>query len=309
MKVARILEFGSPNVIQIADIARPIPAEGQVLVKINAAGVGPWDAFVREGKSVIPQPLPLTLGSDLSGVIEKIGSNVPDLKVGDEVFGVTNPQFTGGYAEYAVAEAGMLARKPKSLNFIEAASIPVIAVTALQMLVDYAKVRSGQVVLVLGGAGNVGAYAVRLAKLAKLHVIATASTRDMVYVQNLGADRVINYENMRFEEVVSSVDAILDTVGGETRDRSFRTLRKKGTLISIAGPIPQGIPEQFDVRAVFFLVEVTTGRLARIAELFNEGKLTPQVGTVLSLEEAVVAHEMLAGAPHKRGKIVLKIDG
>jgi len=307
MKAARILKFGSPDVIVNADVPRPEPGDGQVLVRVKAAGIGPWDALIREGTSVLRLPPPLTLGSDLAGMVEAVGPGVSDFKVGDEVYGVTNPQFIGAYAEYAVASAGMIARKPKSLNFLEAASAPVVAVTAWQMLFDYAHTVFGQTVLIHGAAGNVGAYAVQLARQAGLKVIATAASGDLEYVRSLGATRVVDYKTTQFEKVVSAVDVVLDTVGGETRERSFAVLRQDGILVSVVSPVSEDTARNCGVRAVFFLVEVTTARLNKIAELFDSGKLVPKVGTVLPLEEARLAHQMLAGAAHERGKIVLKI--
>lgn len=308
MKAARIVQFGSPEEIVNTDIARPEPGDGQLLVRVKAAGVGPWDALIREGKSAISQPLPLTLGSDLSGIVEAIGSRVSGLEVGEAVYGVTNEAFTGAYAEFALASAGRVARKPKLLNFIEAASVPVVAVTAWQMLFDYARVTAGQTLLILGAAGNVGGYAVQLARYAGLHVIATAAARDIEYVRKLGAEKVVDYHRSRFEEVVNAVDVVLDTVGGETRDRSIQVLRPGGILVSVVSqPIPEQAAKQHDVRAVFFLVDVTSARLNAISELFDNGTLVSQVGTVLPLEQVRVAHAMLAGAPHQRGKIVLKV--
>jgi len=310
MRAERILQFGAPNTIVSSEIDRPEIGDDQVLVRIAAAGVGPWDALIREGKSALPQPLPLTLGSDLAGVVEAVGSAVSKFRIGDEVYGVTNKQFTGAYAEYASASAGMIARKPRNLSFIEAASAPVVAVTAWQMLFDYARLTKGRIVLVHGAAGNVGAYAVQLAKNAGLHVIATAGGRDLDYVGGLGAEKTINYHETRFEDVVSGVDAVLDTIGGETFERSFTVLKPRGILVSVAvsskSPISQEDTHR-GVRAVSFLVEVTTARLNVITELFESGKLLPHVGTVLPLDQARVAHEMLAGAPHKRGKIVLQV--
>jgi NADPH:quinone reductase-like Zn-dependent oxidoreductase len=152
VKANRIHRFGSPEVIVLEPIERPVAGAGEVLVRVEAAGVGPWDAWIRAGKSVLPQPLPLTLGSDLSGVVAAVGAGVSGLAVGDEIFGVTNGRFTGGYAEYAVASAGMVARKPRRLSHVEAAALPVIAVTAWQMLFDHARVAPGQTVLVRIGA-------------------------------------------------------------------------------------------------------------------------------------------------------------
>ncbi|MBV8810048.1 MAG: NADP-dependent oxidoreductase [Acidobacteriaceae bacterium] len=308
MKAARIHRFGPADVIVIDELPRPVPPTGQVLLRVASAGVGPWDALIREKKSVVDSPLPLTLGSDVSGAIEAVGAGVTQFKIGDAVYGATNPEFIGAYAEFALASATMVARKPSSLSFNEAASVPVVAVTASQMLYDYAKAKPGQTVLIHGAAGSVGAYAVQLASQAGLHVFATASSQDTPYVQSLGAKTVIDYKNDRFENVVPNVDIVLDTVGGDTRTRSLRIIKPSGILVSVVSePLPRA-NELGNIRAVFFLVEVTTERLDQIAKLFDRGKLVTRVGTVLPLEQARTAHEMLAGAPHKPGKIVLSIS-
>jgi len=307
MKAVRVHSFGPPEVISIEDVPEPEPGDGEVVVQVKAAGVGPWDAWIRSGKSVLPQPLPLTLGSDLSGVIHSIGVGVEGLQTGDEVFGVTNERFTGAYAEYALAKAAMIAPKPKSLNHAHAASVPVVAVTAWQMVLELAQLAPGQSVLVHGGAGNVGAYAVQLAKRAGAMVITTVSAKDATYARSLGADGVIDYRARRFEEQVKDMDAVLDTVGGETLDRSYGLLKRGGILVSAATRPSNEKAEQHGVRALFFLVAVTTERLRKIAELIDAGKLKTEVGEVLWLNEARQAHEMLEGAPHRRGKIVIKV--
>jgi NADPH:quinone reductase-like Zn-dependent oxidoreductase len=245
--------------------------------------------------------LPIILGSDLAGIVESVGPGVIEFKPGEEVFGVTNKEFCGAYAEFAVASAQMVAAKPASLSFVEAASVPVVAVTAYQMLFDHAQMKAGQAVLIHGAAGNVGAYAVQLAKQAELQVFATAGPADVDYVRGLGAETVVNYETTKFEDAVPPVDAVLDTVGGETQLRSFRVLKPGGILVSVISPPPQ--PPGF--RASLFLVDVTAARLATLAGLIDNRKLTAKVSSVLPLEEARRAHEMLAGAPHERGKIVL----
>src|SRR3954452_2473398 len=185
MKAWRVHEFGPPETMQFERVPVPNPGPGEVLVKVHAAGVGPWDGWIRAGRSALPQPLPLTLGSDLSGDIEAVGPDVTDLRVGEQVYGVTNPRFIGAYAEYALASAAMIARKPTSLSYIEAASVPVIAVTAWQGLFDQAQLMAGQAVLIHGAAGNVGAYAVQLARRAGIRTIATAAKEDLAYVREL----------------------------------------------------------------------------------------------------------------------------
>lgn len=307
MRAAMIREFGPPSVIVTADLPRPEPSAGQVLVRVKAAGVGPWDALIREGKAVVAPPLPLILGADFSGIVEAAGLGVSGFNAGDEIYGATNEQFIGAYADYACASAKMIARKPARLNHVQAASVPVVAVTASQILFEYAHAAAGETVLVHGAAGNVGAHAVQLAKNAGLHVIAMAASRDAEYVRGLGAERVIDYEDVRLVDAIEPVDIVVDTIGGEVRDRSLRILGPDGILVSVASPIPPEITRRYGARAVFFLVEVTTARLEAIAALFDSGELAAHIGTVLPLEQARAAHEMLAGAPHARGKIVLKI--
>lgn len=304
MRAVRIHRFGPPNVIVIDKMPCPAPKEGELIVRVAAAGVGPWDALIREGKSAVQLSLPIILGSDLAGIVDSVGTGVIQFKPGDEVFGVTNKQFCGAYAEYAVASAQMVAGKPGSLSFVEAASVPVVAVTAYQMLFDYAQMKAGQTVLIHGAAGNVGAYAVQLAKQVELRVFATAGPADVEYVHGLGAEIVVNYKTTNFEDAVPPVDGVLDTVGGDMQGRSFRILKTGGILVSSVSPPPQ----RAGFRSAFFLVDVTATRLGTLARLIESRKLAAQVGTVLPLEEARRAHEMLAGAPHKRGKIVLTMQ-
>ena len=308
MKAARVHRFGPPDVIAIEDIAIPQPGTGEVLVRVVAAGVGPWDAWIRAGKSALPQPLPVTLGSDFSGAVEVVGPAVTGFQPGDRVFGVTNARFVGAYAEFAVVAAGMIAKKPVRLGDIEMASVPVVAVTAWQALFEQAKLTAGQTVLIHGAAGNVGAYAVQLAHRARLRVIGTAGARDLDFVRQLGADQVIDFRAARFEDIVSGLDAVIDLVGGAVQQRSFSVLRPGGTLVSVVSPPDHNAAARHGIRAEFFLVDVTTARLEQIAAMVEANELTTDVGTVLPLAEAQSAHEMLEGMrPHARGKIVIDL--
>jgi len=218
MKAARIHNFGGPEVIVVEDVSLPVPGPGEVLVHVAATGVGPWDALIREGKSKVAPPPPLTLGSDLSGVVEAVGLGVTEFKNGDEVYGVTNPQFCGANAEYAIAMATMIALRPLGITEIEAASVPVVAVTAWQMLFDYAHAKPGQTVMILGAAGNVGAYTVQFAARAGLHVVAVVTKKGTDYVRSLGAEIVLDSQIGTFEDSAPPVDVLIDTVGGETRE-------------------------------------------------------------------------------------------
>ena len=308
MMAWRVHGFGAPEVMTFERVARPEPGPGEVLVKVEAVGVGPWDGWIRAGKSALPQPLPLTLGSDLSGEIIATGTGVSELGVGDQVYGVTNPRFVGAYAEYALANAEMVSSKPTSLTHVEAASVPVISVTAWQALFDHAQLKAGQTVVIHGAAGNVGSYAVQLARRAGVRTIATAGTSDISVVRDLGANIVIDYRTQRFEDHVRDADVVLDLVGGETQARSFQVLRRGGKLVSAVSNPDQQLANRHGVEANFFLVNVTRRYLTEIARLVDGGKLRVNVGAVLPLAEAREAHLMLERVrPQPKGRIVLTV--
>jgi NADPH:quinone reductase-like Zn-dependent oxidoreductase len=308
---ARISRFGGPEVIAIEEIAAPVPARNEVLVRVHAAGVGPWDAWIREGQSVVPQPLPLTLGSELSGVVAAIGPGVEGIAVGDEVFGATNARFVGAYAELALASADLLARKPATLDHVAAASVPVVAVTAWQMLFDTAHLTRGQSVLVTGAAGNVGAYAVQLAHGAGAHVIGAVGAARMDEVRKLGADETIAVPDVFRSGAIAPLDVVIDTVGGDVARRSLGLIKPGGILVTAVSHLElDAESERHQVRAEFILVRTTASYLRQIASRLDEGTLVARVGTVLPLAEARQAHELLA-APTGRpaGKIVLRVNG
>jgi NADPH:quinone reductase-like Zn-dependent oxidoreductase len=308
MMAWRVHEFGPPSVMKFERVLRPNAGAGEVLVKIGAVGVAPWDAWIRAGKSALPQPLPVTPGSDLAGEIMAIGSGVSDFGVGEQVYGVTNSQFTGAYAEYAVASAGMISRKPTSLTYVEAASVPVIAVTAWQALFDHAQLKAGQTVVIHGAAGNVGAYAVQLARRAGVRTVAIAAADDLAFLRDLGAKIVIDFKTQRFEDEVRNADAVIDLVGGETQKRSFQVLHRGGKLISAVSRPDQDLAKTQGVEAAFFLVNVTSKHLEEIAGLVDGGELRTRVGAVLPLADAREAHFMLEGVrPRPKGKIVLAV--
>jgi len=307
MKANRVHRFGSPEVISFEDIDQPEPAAQEVVVRVSAAGVGPWDSWIRSGKSVLPQPLPLTLGSDLSGTIVALGAAVRGFQVGQAVYGVTNPRFTGAYAEFAAAQAAMIASKPRGASDVEAASLPVVAVTALQMLLQ-ARVSAGQRVLVHGAGGSVGGIAVQLALASGAHVTGTDVKQGIEYAANLGANDLIDVQNTRFEQGLAPVDVVIDTVGGDAQMRSFAVLKPGGSLVSsVSKPDPE-LSSRAGVSANFLLVDVTTEALAKIAALIDAGSLKTRLGARLPLSEARKAHEMLDGlVPRTPGKIVLEV--
>jgi NADPH:quinone reductase-like Zn-dependent oxidoreductase len=303
MKAIRVHQFGGADALVYEDVELPVPVEDQVLVRVKAAGVGPWDAWVRSGTSKIQQQLPLTPGADLAGIVERAGTGTPFSR-GDEVYGVTNGEFVGAYAEFALAT--VLARNPATIGFVEAASIPVVASTAWQMLFEHGTVDSTKRVLVHGGAGNVGAYAVQMARDIAREVIATALPEDVDYVHSLGAHHVIDVRSTPFESEAKELDVVIDTVGGDTLVRSFAVLKPGGVLVSSVSVPDQELATRHQVRGVFFLVKVTTEGLTRIAGMIDEGRLSTCVGEVLALRDARIAHEMLAGRSHRRSKIILR---
>ncbi len=305
MSAVQVRAFGGLDAMTYTRVDVPQPGAGQVLVRVFAAGVGPWDAWVREGRSVVSQPLPLVLGADLSGIVEGVGDGVTGVACDDEVYGITNARFVGAYAEMAVAETAMLARKPMRLGHVQAASVPVVACTAWQMLFDIAHVERSHRVLVHGGAGNVGGYAVQIAHWVGADVTATASERHWAAVRALGANTVVDDRAALLKLADDGFDVVIDTVGGATLAGSFTLLRPGGILVSAVEQPDKNTAARYGVRAEFILVSVTTRLLQRIATLIDAGTLSVRVGEILPLSEARIAHEMLAGRAHRPGKIVL----
>ena len=313
MKAVRLHTYGAPDrLVYEENVPRPEPAQNQVLVKIYACGVGPWDAEIRRGdwKGMVDYPLPLILGTEVAGKVAEVGSDVTNLQVGQDVYGVADMTLSGANAEYGVSRSTTLAAKPKTLDYLQAAAVPVVAVTAWQMLFDLAQLQSHQTVLVHGAAGSVGRFAVQLAKRLKAHVIGTASAKDVEAVRALGADEAIDYRTIPFEQVVQNVDVVLDTVGGDTRQRSFAVLKPGGILIASSAPLTeaeQAIAKDKGVRAEFVESNVTTDLLNEITALLDDHQLTIQVGSVLPLEQAKRAHEMMENHQLPSGKLVLQV--
>jgi NADPH:quinone reductase-like Zn-dependent oxidoreductase len=284
MKAARVHQWGSPEVITVESIDLPEPADEELLVRVHAAGVAPWDTLVRSGKIGLPLTLPLTLGSEVSGAVEKVGAKTTGFAVGDEVFGATNPRFIDGYAEYTVAAATMIAPKPRELSHIEAASVPVVAVTAWQMLFDHAKVQEGQTVEVHGGGGNVGAYAVQLARASRLYVIATIHGDDTDYVRSLGAHEIIDTKSEKFQaegflNFARRADSVIDTAGGKTQDQLLPLVRPGGIIVSaLARPDTQRAAE-CRVRSDYLIVDVNFLQLTRLADMLRKKEIRTSVGS------------------------------
>src|SRR5260370_21223436 len=245
------------------------------------------------GRSVLPQPLPLTLGADISGVVDEVGPGVSEFTPGEAVFGVTNARFTGGYAEYAVAAVGMMARMPGTLVDVEAASVPVVAVTAWQMLFDHAGASTGLTVFSHGAAGNVGLFAVQLARWRGLRVIASARAAHSAAIRALGADDVVEVPSPRLKHFAQSADAVIDAVGGETQALLFELVKPGGAVVSAVSPPDEKEASRRGLRAIFFVVEIATPYLARIAGLIAAGELKTSLGRLFALAAPRTAHASL----------------
>ncbi|HET9219707.1 MAG TPA: zinc-binding dehydrogenase, partial [Terriglobia bacterium] len=310
MRAARIHSYGDPTAVKITQAPRPRPGIGQVLVRVKAAGVNPIDWMVAEGKarSWLDHRLPLTLGWELAGVVEKLGADVERLKLGDEVFGMIDLSVDGADAEFAVGDENTLAMKPGSLDFPSAAAIPIGALAAHQALFDAAELHAGQTVLIHAAAGGVGSMAVQLAKAHGAQVIGTASSPDHIKtIRDLGCDQAIDYKATRFEDHVRDVDVVLDLIGADSQTRSFAVLKKGGILVALTEEPHQDLARQNGVRATMIGVKPDRQRLTAIGKLIDNGKLRPLLQAVLPLEQVKDALA-LSRTRHVAGKIVLTIE-
>ena len=306
MKAVVAHEYGAPEVLKFEEVPRPEPKEDEALVRAIASGVNPADPLTLSGKYALEfgTHLPLIPGYDIAGVVEKTGAKVTNLKTGDAVYGY--PTFGGGWAEYVTVKQWEVAAKPKALNFAEAAAVPMGALTAWQALVDTAQLHPGQTILVHGGSGGVGSFAVQIAKARGARVIATASTANQDLLKQLGADVAIDYTKTRFEDVAKDVDAVLDPVGKETLARSYGVVKKGGIVMSlVARPDPVEL-EKRGIRGAAISVHPDAEDLAEITRLIDAGKIKPVVTEVLPLSEAIAAQRQ-AETHHTRGKLVLRI--
>lgn len=303
MKAIRIHEFGGPEVLKYEDIPEPQPGPNEIQVRVIAAGVNPVDWKIRRGG--IKLPLPMTLGVDVAGVVSAVGSNGSGFHPGDSVFAKVTPQH-GGYAEYTLVDVSQAAIKPKSIGFIEAAAIPTAGLTAWQSLFDIAGLKKGHSVLIHGAAGGVGSFAVQFAKWKGAHVVGTASAGNAEFLKSIGADEVIDYKAQRFEDVVRNVDVILDTIGGDTFERSWDVLKPGGFMVTTVADIPEGAAQAHGVRAKHILSKSDRDDLSQIAAIIDERRIKPIVTAVLPLSEAKRAQEM-SESGHTRGKIVLRV--
>jgi NADPH:quinone reductase-like Zn-dependent oxidoreductase len=307
MKAVRMHDFGGPEVLKYEDVERPSPAAGEVLIHVHAAGINPVDWKLRDGMGKGRITPPWTMGFDVSGIVESADVSVGDFKKGDEVFAYLPISKGGAYAEYVAVPSSAVASKPKTIDHVHAAAVPLAALTAWQALFDQAKLQPGQTVLIHGAAGGVGHFAVQFAVNKGVKVFATASAQNAEFVKGLGAERVIDYKKEKFEEIAKDVDVVFDMIGGETLDRSYQCLKEGGYLVSIvAGPDREKLAAR-KARGSVFLVMPNGEELTQIASLIDAGKIKPDVSATFELKDAAKAQEMSKSGGSGRGKIVLTV--
>jgi NADPH:quinone reductase-like Zn-dependent oxidoreductase len=306
MKAVRIHSFGGLEVLRLEEIPRPEPNTGELLIHIHAAGVNPVDWKIREGR-LGKVPLPCTLGSDFSGVVEALGAGVTEFRVGETVFGTVSEE-SGSYAEYALAPVSQVCEKAPGLDHIKAAALPIAGLTAWQALFDAGGLRAGQKVLIHAAAGGVGGFAVQFARWKGAYVIGTASSRHLDFVRRLGADEVIDHQANNFMDVVREADVVLDTIGGETQERSWSVLKKGGVLVSIVQPPSEVTAAAHGMHGLFFRCDLSKrDELAQIEDLAGRGQVQVHIESVMPLRDARKAQE-LSQSGHAQGKIVLRIS-
>jgi len=309
MRAVQLTHYGGEDALQFtASAAKPTAKEGQVLVKVEAASINAIDWKIREGmmQQMAPVTFPATLGGDLAGTVVEVGPNVEQFTVGQTVYGQTNPfSGEGSFAEFTPINAANLAAMPKSADFIHAAALPLTAVSAYQALVETINLQAGQKVLIHGGAGGIGSFAIQLAKHLGAYVATTTAPEDTAFAKELGADEVIDYSTQKFEQILHDVDAVFDTVGGETNEKSYAVLKTGGQLVSMAAAPNETLAAEHGVTASAQQTRVTTERLQKVAELTDQGVLKPAIDKVFSLEQTAEAVEYMRHG-HHRGKVVIK---
>ena len=305
MHAIRIHEFGGTEVLKDDTVALPTPKDDEVLVRVYASSVNPIDGKIRSGDRGDPDKLPITLGRDLSGVIESCGTQVSGLRAGDPVFAMLGWD-RGSHAEHVVVKAVEMAHKPSNLSHTEAAAVPLAAITAWQGLIDHGGLKSGQRVLIHGGAGGVGHFAVQIAKSKGAWVATTCSAHDFDFVRKLGADQAIDYKAEAFDEILKNIDLVFDLIGGETQEKSFKVLRHGGALISTLEEPDKAKALAKAAKTKHYMASPNAAELAEIGRLIEAGEIQPVVALTFPLAEAARAEDALEKG-HVQGKIVLTV--
>ena len=308
MKAVRIHSYGTSEVLQLEEISIPDIAADEVLIKVVAASINPVDWKVRAGylKLMNVHKLPLILGWDVAGIIEKTGSEVTNFKPGDQVYSRPALERNGSYTEFMTVKANEVAFKPTSITFEEAASIPLAGITAWESLVTTAAIQPGQKVLIHAASGGVGTLAVQIAKAKGCYVIGTTSAANIDLVKRLGADEVIDYKTQDFSQLLTDIDVVFDTIGGKTQDDSWKVLKKGGILVSITVRPKAQTAKEYNVRSGYVFIKPNVPVLNELTNLIDSGQLKPVIGATFSLDDIKKAHE-LSETGRAKGKIVIKV--
>lgn len=295
MKAVKVHEVGGPEVLKLEDTPIPFPGPGEVLIEVHAASLNPIDAKLLRTDSSYQQAVdnPLTPGFDLAGSVVELGEKVKHIRIGDNVYGQAAAvrKGTGAFAEYAVAPEDCIARMPDNISFTEAAAVPLSACSAYQALVEHIKIKAGNKVLIHGGSGGIGTFAIQLAKHLGAYVATTATEKGLYYAKQQGADIIIDYESERFENKINDFDAVLDTVGGETYGRSFKVLKQGGIIVSMVSVPDEMLMKQYRVRAVLATTKVDSKKLGKITDLIKCGALHVNISNIYPLQQAKEAFE------------------
>lgn len=312
MKAVVIENYGSKDELKEMEVPNPVPTSHQVVVKVKATSINPIDWKLREGylQKMMPWQFPIILGWDVAGVITEVGSEVTDWKVGDEVFARPDTTRFGTYAEYTLVDDHLLARKPASISWEEAAAVPLAGLTAYQALFTHGNLKKGEKVLIHAGAGGVGIYAIQLAKQAGAYVITTASERNHELLTSLGADEVIDYRNTKFEEVLTDIDVVFDTMGGDIQRNSFKVIKKHtGRIISIVSNFDEELVKEYDVIAKNIWLNPNGEQLSEMADLLEQKKIKSVVGATFPFsQQGIYDAHALSESHHAVGKIVVVMN-
>jgi len=324
LKAAQIKQYGGPDVIEIVDVKKPKPGPGQVLVKVYASSINPFDVTIIKGfvSKMTDSKLPMTIGLDIAGVVTEVGEGVEGFAVGNKVYGQGSvlAGATGAFAEFVVSHDDLVAKMParigyakgvaggpKNIDFNQAASIVLVGVSAVQALIEHIGLQKSQKILIHGGAGGIGTMAIQIAKAIGAYVATTATGDGVDYVKKLGADYVIDYKNEKFEDVVLDYDAVFDTVGGEVFENSFKSLKKGGVIVSMVARDEKKLAEQFGVTAIYQFTKVSGEHLDILRGFIEDGEVKPHIDKVFSFDKIREAFEEKENSDVK-GKIVIEIQ-
>lgn len=310
MKAVQITHYGDPSVIEINEVNQPTISEGRLLIEVHASSINPFDSKLRAGymKDMIPLEFPATLGGDIAGEVVEVASDIVDFSIGDKVYGQAQvvAGASGAFAEYAVTAANQIAHMPSNLNYKQAASLPLVAISALQGLTEHISVENGTRVFIHGGAGGIGTIAIQIAKHLGAYVATTATGDNIQLVKDLGADEVIDYKNQNFETELHNFDAAFDTVGGDDATKVLSVLKRDGVAVSMAGQADESRVTELGVRAFYQMTQITKEKLDQLRELVEQGIVQPQIDKEFALSDIRQAFETLENGSIK-GKVVVTI--